>query len=222
MRKQFAVIGLGRFGSSVAKRLSEMGHDVLALDNNKENVQQMSEFVTQAVQGNALDEDVLRELGLSNFDSVIVAIGEDVQANIMVTVMLKELNVKHVVSKALNDLHGRVLSKVGADQVVFPERDMGVRLASNLVSSNVLDLIEVSEDFSIVEILAANSFIGKTLIKINLRAKYGINVIAIKSGGCMNLNPAPEDLINKGDILIVTGSSRSIENLINLSDEGML
>ena len=165
MRKQFVVIGLGRFGTSVAKTLSALGHDVLAMDKNEHAVQVIMHDVTQAVQADARDEDTLRALGVRNFDVAIVAIGDDLEANILITLMLKEMGIPYVVTKAQSSLHGKVLEKIGADKIVYPEQDMGVRLANNLIRTNVMDFIELSLDFSIFEIIAPSKFVNKSLGK---------------------------------------------------------
>lgn len=213
--KQFAVLGLGRFGSSLAKTLYDLGHEVLAVDEREEAVQEISESVTHAVQADATDESALRSLGLRNFDVVIVSIGADIQASILVTLIVKELGVKYVVAKAQSELHAKVLYKIGADRVVLPERDMGLRLAHNLVSSNVLDFIELSSDYSIVEVAALNEWQGKTLKDLNFRRKYGLNVIAIKHNGEMNVSPRAEDIIEENDVLVVIGENEGITRLEN-------
>ena len=166
--KQFVVLGLGRFGSSLARTLYGLGHDVLVVDETEEAVQEISESVTHAVQADATDESTLRSLGLRNFDVAIVAIGSNIQSSILISMIVKELGVKHVVAKAQSELHAKLLCKIGVDRVVFPERDMGIRLAHNLVSSNVLDFIELSSDYSIVEMAALNEWKGKTLKDLNL------------------------------------------------------
>ncbi len=213
--KQFAVLGLGRFGSSLAKTLYDLGHEVLAVDEREEAVQEISESVTHAVQADATDESALRSLGLRNFDVVIVSIGADIQSSILVTLIVKELGVKYVVAKAQSELHAKVLYKIGADRVVLPERDMGLRLAHNLVSSNVLDFIELSSDYSIVEVAALNEWQGKTLKDLNFRRKYGLNVIAIKHNGEMNVSPRAEDIIEENDVLVVIGENEGITRLEN-------
>lgn len=213
--KQFAVLGLGRFGSSLAKTLYDLGHEVLAVDEREEAVQEISELVTHAVQADATDESALRSLGLRNFDVVIVSIGADIQSSILVTLIVKELGVKYVVAKAQSELHAKVLYKIGADRVVLPERDMGLRLAHNLVSSNVLDFIELSSDYSIVEVAALNEWQGKTLKDLNFRRKYGLNVIAIKHNGEMNVSPRAEDIIEENDVLVVIGENEGITRLEN-------
>lgn len=214
MRKQFAVLGLGRFGSSVAQTLVHLGHEVLAVDIKEAKVQQMANVVTHAVQADAMDEETLKSLGLRNFDVAVVAIGEDIQANILITVLLKELGVDYILAKAQNELHGKVLERVGADNVVYPERDMGIRVANNLVTANMLDFIELAEDYSIMEIVAPKMTWSKSLGKLNLRARYGISVLAIKSGEDINVAPGAEAVIAKNDILVVVGENKAIRNVI--------
>jgi len=215
--KQFAVIGLGRFGTSVATTLHKMGYEVLAIDNNEERVQEFSNEVTHVVQADTTDEDTLKALGIRNFDVVIVAIGEDIQANILTTLQLKELGVPYIVAKASNQLHGKVLEKLGADRVVYPERDMGQRVAHNLVSSTVMDYIELSPDLNIMEISVPQAIVGKTLAQTDLRAKYGINVVAIKRGDDIIVPPRPSEKIISHDILVVVGNIKGIQRLEELT-----
>ncbi|HHV25834.1 TrkA family potassium uptake protein [Anaerosalibacter bizertensis] len=217
--KQYVVIGCGRFGSSVAKTLYELGNDVLAIDRNEEIVQEISEYVTHAVQADVMDENVLKELGIRNFDVVIVSIGSDLEASILATLIAKELGVKVVIAKAQSELHGKVLSKIGADKVIFPERDMGVRVGHNLVSSNILDFIELSPDFSIVEITAIPEWENKTLKELKLPTNYGINIMAVKSGNYINVSPYADDKILEGDILVVIGNTEDIKKLEKSSGE---
>lgn len=205
MNKQFAVIGLGRFGSSVAKTLYSMGGQVLAIDPDEEKVRAMVQSATRAVVADATDEQVLRSLGIRNFDLVIVGIGGDIQASILTTLILKELGVKYVVAKAQSELHGKVLYRVGADRVVFPERDMGFRVAQNLVSSNILEYIELSPDVSMVEIVAPSHIVGKELRQLDLRNRFNINVIALKQGNKVNITPRADDRVDKDDVLVVVG-----------------
>lgn len=211
--KQFVVLGLGRFGSSLARTLFGLGHDVLAVDEREEAVQEISESVTHAVQADATDESILRSLGLRNFDVAIVAIGSNIQSSILISMIVKELGVKHVVAKAQSELHAKLLYKIGVDRVVFPERDMGIRLAHNLVSSNVLDFIELSSDYSIVEMAALDEWQGKTLKDLDFRRKYGLNVIAIKRNGEMNVSPRAEEKIEENDVLVVIGDNERITRL---------
>jgi len=217
--KQFAVIGLGRFGMSVARTLYELGYDVLAIDKDEELVNSVADYTTHAVQGDATEEGVLQSLGLKNFDFVVVGMGGNIEASILVTMMVKELGVKYVVAKAQNDIHAHALYKLGADKVVFPERDMGIRVAHNLVSTNIMDYIELSPNYSLIEIKVLPTWIGKSLKELDLRTKYGINVIAIKRGDAINVTPRAEDVLTKGDVLIVVGAAEDINRLEALSDK---
>ncbi len=214
MKKQFVVIGCGRFGTSVAKKLTELGSEVMVVDKSEDVIQQLSDSVTYAVQADPTDENTLKSLGIRNFDVAIVAIGEDIQASILVTLMIKELGVKHIIAKAQNDLHAKVLYRIGADRVVFPEREMGVRVAKNLISDNVLDFIELAPEYSIVEIMPLEEWIGKSLEELNIRAQYGINVMAIKNGIDININVDADEVIKNNDILVVIGHNDDI-NMIN-------
>lgn len=214
--KQFAVIGLGRFGTSVATTLHQMGYEVLAIDSDDERVQEFSNEVTHVVQADTTDETTLAALGIRNFDVVIVAIGQDVQANILTTLQLKEIGVPYIVSKASSKLHGKMLEKIGADRVIYPERDMGQRVAHNLVSSSVLDYIELSPNLNIMEVSVPQTVVGKTLAETNLRAKYGINVVAIKRGDEIIIPPQPSEKIMVQDVLVVVGNIKGIQSLEGL------
>ncbi|GAA0123926.1 MAG: TrkA family potassium uptake protein [Clostridium argentinense] len=216
-KKQFVVIGLGRFGTSVAETLYSLGNDVLAVDRDEEVIQNISETVTHAVQVDANDEQSLRALGIGNFDVAIISIGSDIQASILATVLAKELGVKHIITKANNELHAKVLYKIGANRVIFPERDMGVRVAHNLCSSNILDYIELSPDFSIAEIVSPQEWHKKSLKELNLRAEYGINVMAIKRNNEIDVSPSADEIIEANDIIVAIGGNQelnSIEKLI--------
>ncbi|MDF9407418.1 TrkA family potassium uptake protein [Pelotomaculum isophthalicicum JI] len=211
--KQLAVIGLGRFGRSVALTLAKMGYDVLAVDTNEEKVNDIKDSVTHAVQVDAMDEQALKALGIRNFDVVIVAIGQDIQSNILVTVMLKDMGVKRVVAKAVTELHGKVLERIGADNVVFPERDMGVRVAHALVSKNILDQINLSSDYSIVELITPEEFAGKTLEEADVRMKHGVTVLAIRRGNEVIISPGAKQVIKSGDVLVVVGRAAKLRDL---------
>src|SRR5690554_1017400 len=169
--KQFVVIGLGRFGSSVARTLAEHDYNVLAIDHDEEKVHLITDKVTHAVQADATDESTLRTLGVKNFEVAVVGIGENIHANILATLILKELGVPYVVVKAQDALHGKVLKKIGADRVVYPERDMGLRIANNLISANTLDFIEFAPDYGILEIIVTKKMIGKSLAQLQFRSK---------------------------------------------------
>lgn len=211
--RQFAVIGLGRFGRSVAITLAGMGCEVLGLDLEEGVVQELGNCLTHVVQADATDEEVLRSLGLRNLDVVVVGIGQDIQSSILVTLMLKELGVRHVVAKAQTEAHGKVLARVGADRVVFPERDMGARVAHNLVSANVLDQIELSPDYTIMEIVAGEKLASKTLRQLDLRAKHGVNVMAIRKGNEVIVSPKADECIAADDVLVVIGRDDAIKRL---------
>lgn len=215
-RKDFVVFGLGKFGRSVAQTLSANGCDVLAIDKNEEIIQDVSEFVTHAVQADVTDADALQALGIRNFEVAVVAISNDMQSSIMATILAKEMGVGYVVAKAQNDIHKRVLEKVGADRVIFPEREIGIRIANNLTSDSFVDFIELSEDFSIVELEVKEQWKGKTLRELDMRNAYGLNVIGMRQGATMTITPGPDKLLELGEILIVIGSNT---NLMKLSDE---
>jgi trk system potassium uptake protein len=205
------VIGLGRFGSSLATTLHQAGNEVLAIDRNEERIEEYKDHVTYAVVADSTDEEALKNVGIRNFDAVIVAIGDDIQASILTVLILKELGVKKVVAKAINQRHGQVLYKVGADWVVFPERDMGERVATQLMSPNVLDYIELAKDYSIEEVKVHPSMIGKNLRELNLRARFNITVIAIISDGKVSISPSPDRTIKEGDILVVIGENKDLD-----------
>jgi trk system potassium uptake protein len=214
MRKQFAVIGLGRFGTSVARTLFHMGYEVLAIDLNEERLRYVKDEVTSTVIADTTDAETLKALGLRNFDVVVVAIGGDMQANIMTTLLLKEQGVPYVVAKALNKMQGRVLEKVGADRVVYPERDMGKRVAHNLVSSNLLDYIEIARGYRVEEVIAPTWMQGKSLGQLDLRQKNGISVIMIRRpDGGLEFSPGAESVVKAGDVLVLAGSSNDLDRL---------
>ncbi|CCL10046.1 Ktr system potassium uptake protein A [Clostridioides difficile] len=208
--KQYIVIGCGRFGSSVASTMHLLGHQVMAIDKNEDSVQCISDKVTHSLIVDVTDEQALRSLGLGNFDVAVVAIGSDIRASIMATLIAKEMGVELIICKAKDELQAKVLYKIGADRVVFPERDMGVRVAHNLVSDNILDHIELDPEYSIVEIVTPNSWVGKTLIELELRARYEITVLAIKTGKNINVTPSPDEELTAGSILVIIGQNTSI------------
>jgi trk system potassium uptake protein TrkA len=211
--KQVAVIGLGRFGSSVARTLAESGCEVLAVDVDEARVKAIADGVTDAVRANALEEEALRSLGLRNFEVVVVAIGHEVEASILVTVLLKEMGIPKIVAKAQDELHGRVLQKVGADIVVFPERDMGVRLAHTLLSRNVIDEIQLSTDYSILEMVAPHRFLGRSLKELELRQRFGLTVLAIRREDRIIVSPDPDQTLEERDILVALGQPEKLERL---------
>jgi trk system potassium uptake protein TrkA len=212
--KQFIVLGLGRFGSAVATTLVELGHEVLGVDNDEERVNDLKDEITQAVQADITEERVLKELGVKNFDAAIVSIATDLEASILVTMMLKEMGLKYIIAKAQNNLHAKILKKIGVDKVVFPERDMGARIARRLITPNIKDYVELEPNYNIMEIKALPEFVDKSLSELDLRNKYGINVLAIKRNNGFNISPQAKDVIKKDDLLIVIGETKIITELV--------
>ena len=209
----FVVIGLGLFGSSVARQLCALGAEVLAIDVHPELVQQISSDVTNAVVADARDQSVLKALGVGSCDCAVVAIGDNFGASVLVTMNLKELGVPYVVCKAHDDTHRKVLEKLGADKVITPEREVAERLAHSLYSPNALEFIELSDEYGIVEVPVPRSWAGKSILELNVRAKLGVNIIAIESAGRVNVSPAAQYVLKKDDILVVLGDYDSLAAL---------
>ncbi|MCM3756576.1 TrkA family potassium uptake protein [Sporosarcina aquimarina] len=210
MKKEFVVIGLGRFGGSIVNELIELDASVMAIDKSQERVDEFAQIATQAVAADTTDESSLRSLGIRNFEHVVVAIGENIQASILTTLILKELGVQMITVKAQNDYHEKVLRKIGADHVIHPERDMGRRIANRMVSNDILDYLELSDEYSIVEIRANAKLSGATLIDLDIRAKYGVNIVAIKREDHILVSPQAIEEIQLNDVLIVIGSDVDI------------
>jgi len=208
--KTYIVIGLGRFGTEAACRLCEHGAEVLAIDTSSELVQRVSDSVTHAVVGDGRDKGVLRALGAAEFDCGIVAIGDSLADSVLATMNLKELGVPKIICKAHDETHREVLLKLGADQVVIPEKENAARLAKNLTSPNVLEYIELSPDYGIIEVPAPQKWVGKTLIELNVRAKLGVNIIAIEREGRINVSPGAQYQILEGDVLVILGGTAEL------------
>lgn len=208
-KKQYLVVGLGRFGSAVATALAEQGMEVLAIDRDMEKVEDHRSLLTEVICADAMEKSVLEQIGASNFDTAIVTIGGDVTASGTVTMLLKDLGVGNVIVKAYDDFHGRMLSKLGADKIVFPERDMGQRIAHNLVSEKIMDFIELSPDYCLVEMRPEPEWVGKTLAELNLRARRRINVVAVRSGENVNAMPDMHTRIQAGDVMLVVSQERA-------------
>jgi trk system potassium uptake protein TrkA len=214
--RQFAVIGLGRFGSSVATTLVELGQDVLGIDNDAANVQALADRVPHLLRLDAMDRRALVEAGLVDVDVVIVSIGTNVEASLLIVMTLKELGIKQIIAKATTAMHGRILEMVGVDRVVYPEREVGRRMAHSLVVPNMLDYIGLSTDYSIIEIAAPAAFVGRSLRETELRAKFGLTVIAIKRRGRAGepvatlVAPSPDERIVAGDALAMIGGNRQL------------
>ena len=211
-RKQFLVAGLGLFGTSVAVTLQGLGYDVYALDSDESIVQDLSMQLPYVVCGDASDKKTLQSLPLEDVDVAVVAIG-NVERNMMATMLLKELGIKQVVSKAINSLHGAMLSKIGADKVVYAERDMGERVAHNLISAGVMDYIELSSEISVMSLPIPTEFIGKNLIEADLRRRYDVNVVAIKRDGRTIVNPKAQEVFQPEDEIIVLGTHEGVKRM---------
>lgn len=216
--KSFVVIGMGRFGTALAKELTRLGHEVLVLDESEEAITRVADYVTHAVIGDAKDENVIRSIGVRNFDCAVVAIAGDIQDSVLVTLMLKDMGVKKVIAKAQSLMHMRVLERIGADQVVFPELDMGQRVAQSLAATNIIDFIELSDDYSIIELSCPKKWRDKTLSSINIRGEYGITVIAVRAshGKDVIISPPANYHFEEGDVLIVIGGNAELERLRDL------
>ena len=209
--KSYIVVGLGRFGSEVARQLYRLGCEVLAMDVKSELVQQIANDVTHAVVGDCRDKEVLKALGAGNFDCAVIAIGDDLSASVLATMNMKEMGVPYLVCKAHDDTHGRILEKLGANRVVIPEQENAARLAKSLSAPNLLDYIELSDDYGIVEIPAPRIWEGKSLRELDVRAKLGLNILAVRSNGAIDVSPAADYQIHDGDILVMLGDNRALE-----------
>lgn len=214
--KQFAVIGIGRFGSSLVRELTRTGNEVLAIDIDADRVNDAIEYSTHAVQADTMDEATLKALGIRNFDVVVVAIGDNIQANILTTIMLKELGVKKIIAKAQNELHGKVLEKIGTDVVIYPERDMALKLARSLVSVNFLEQISLSPDYGIIELFTPKAFMNRSLADVGLRKKQRVTILAIRRGNDIIVAPSPDEVMKSGDILVALGINEGLEYLSNI------
>lgn len=210
---EFAVIGMGRFGRSVARTLTQLGHSVLAIDKNEEAIRLIADDVAHAVQLDSTDEEALRSVGIMNFDAVVVAIGDFIQESILTTVLLAELGCKKIVAKAVEARQGRVLEKVGAHVVVYPERDMGVRVAHQLAAPGVLDYLELSPTFSIEELSVPAHLAGRSLGQLDLKARYGVSVLLIRRDTQLMISPSAETTLQAGDVLVVVGDNRQLNRL---------
>ncbi|MGL4363440.1 MAG: potassium channel family protein [Cellulosilyticaceae bacterium] len=211
--KQFVIFGLGRFGNSLAVTLAEAGYEVMVVDKDEEKIQEIASVVTHAVQADAADIDTLKSLGIRNFDVAVVAIGKDIQSSIMATLLLKELGISYVVAKASSEVHQRVLKKIGADRIILPEQEMGMRIATNLMSGNILDYIQLSSEFSIVEIHILPEWKNKSIIDCDMRVKYGINIIAVQRYGKIDISPSPNYILEPDDLLVVVGNNKQLQSV---------
>jgi trk system potassium uptake protein TrkA len=226
-QRQFAVIGLGRFGSAMATTLTELGHEVIGVDGEAERVRAHADVIAQAIELDATDERALRAAGIQDVDVAVVSIGENIESSLLVVMQLKELGIPTIVAKAVTPLHGRILEKLGVSRVIFPEREMAVRIAHGLVMPDVIDYIELSRDFSIVEMPTPEQFVGRTLRQLELRPRFGLTLIAIKrrppgdaSGPIITtVSPSADEEIRAGDVLVVLGGNERLEKLDRLFEQ---
>ena len=212
-RKEFVVFGMGKFGVSVAKALSDNGCQVMAVDSEQDRIAEVAEYVTHAVCADVTDAEAMYSLGIRKFDGAIVAIGENLEASVLVTIIAKELGIPYVLAKAQTELQAKVLKKVGADKIVFPEKETGIRIANNLASGNFFDAIELSTKYSMMDLGVPAEWVGKTLRELNLRATKKINIIGIKQKEEFEITPDPDAPLTEDDILVVIGKNQTLSKL---------
>ncbi|MGE3269167.1 MAG: TrkA family potassium uptake protein [Chloroflexota bacterium] len=220
-RRQVAVLGLGRFGQAVARELTNLGHDVLAVDQDERTVQNIADEVTHAVQADITDPDALAALGLTDFDTIIVAASGSLEASIMATVLLRQMGARRIIAKAAHDLHGSILEQVGATRVVYPERETGFRVAHSFRAPGVLDYLDAAPGYGIARMKAAASWLGKTVGDLELQRTCGLTVIAVARATSVVLHPAPDERIRPGDSLIVAGLDEDLERLPDDAGHGL-
>ena len=213
MKKQFAVLGVGSFGESVAVELQNLGCEVIAVDNDMERIEEIADSVSYAMRADFGEPEVIRSLGARNLDGVVVAVAENMESSIMATLVSKEIGVPYVMAKAKTDLHATVLRKIGADAVIFPEVDMGKRIAKTLASANFADWLSLSPDFSIVEIKIPEKWVGTSLIELDVRRVHAVNVVAIKTGDDVEVNPDPARKLEEGMIMVLVGANEALEKI---------
>ncbi len=215
-RKEFVVIGVGEFGTNVAITLAEFGAVVMAVDKEEKALELIADQVTYTICADASNPEVLKTLGIRNYDGAIVGMGHDLETSVLITMQLKEIGMPYIMVKAATELEGRILHKVGADKVIFPDRETGIRVANQIVNGNYFEAIELSDSYSIVEVDAPEAWIGKTLQELNIRAKYNLNVIGIRSLDEMNPAPGANDILREGDLLIVLGHNNDLKKITKL------
>lgn len=216
MKKQYAVLGLGKFGYSVAVTLENLGCDVIVVDNNAEKIQNIADRVSFAMRADISEANVMKSLGAKNLDGAIIGVSENLEASIMATIGAKEIGIPYVIAKAQNDLHATILKKVGADTIVFPEKEMGSRIAKSLVSTNFADWIELSADYSMVEIEVPEKWVGKSLLDLNVRQRYNINVVGLIENDVVEVSLNPNTAIPARAILILVGSNKALQKFKEL------
>ena len=213
-KKTYAIFGLGRYGTAVARELVDNGMEVIAIDTDQKIVNDVAAYLPVCKCADVTDAEVISRLGISNIDTVVICMASNLEASVMATTLCKEVGVKTVIVKCANEMHQKILLRVGADQVVFPENESGIRLAKNLLSSGFIDMISLSKDVAIVEIDVRGEWIGKNLIELNLRKKYGFNIVAIKKGENVNVNVNPEQALDADTTLIVIANTAKLGKLI--------
>jgi trk system potassium uptake protein TrkA len=215
-KKQYIIFGIGRFGSALARKLCELGHEVLAVDSDEERVTAIAPYVTNAIQVNTNDEETMRSLGIRNFDAVIVAIGDDLHHSILMTIMCKEMGAQYLIAKASDAMHAKVLRKLGADRVVFPERDMGERIAHSIINPHVLDLINIKGDYIIVNLACPKEWVGKSLKEVDVRRHFGVSILAIYRKEDIVMDLSAETILDQGDSLMVLGHKKDVDMVESL------
>lgn len=213
--KSFVVFGLDAFGQTLAVSLEQSGHQVMVIDPDDDAVRKVADITTDAIIGDPMSESVLRKAGVTAYDTAVISFPGEINNTILLTMMLKDMGVKRVVARACSELECRVLEKIGVDRIVFPERDMGEKLAHTLDKQDVFDYLRYSEDYSIVEIKVPASWVGKTIIELNVRRKYGVNIIAINEAGKgkINISPAPDRAFLDEDVITLIGSNKTVNKL---------
>jgi len=211
--KNFVVIGLGRFGLCVAKQLTKLGHDVLAVDKDGAVISEIADHVSRAVIGDATDFSVVESLGVNSFDAAIVGAGDNLEASVMTTALLKENGAPYIVAKAKNEMHGKILKKVGADRIVYPEEEIGDRVARQLSNTGIVDMLDLSDDCSVAEIAVPEKWTGKSIRDINVRAKHGVNIIAVRTGETLDVQFSPDLVLEKEHILVLIGDNQAIDKI---------
>ncbi|QQK07520.1 potassium channel family protein [Miniphocaeibacter halophilus] len=217
--KQFVVIGCGRFGKSLALKLSELNQEVLVIDQDEDVVNEISPSVTYAVTADVTAEGVLEDLGVQNFDVVIIGMSSNFEASVLVTATAKELGVDTVIAKVKDTLHGKIMTKIGADKVIIPEKETGLRLAHSLTKKSIIDFIEVSEEFSLMEIKAPKNWTNKMIKDLEIRNKYNLSIIAVRRNEDIIINPEADLVIGSSDVLSVVGKTSDIEELVNITND---
>lgn len=212
-RKQYIIFGMGRFGTALARKLCELGHEVLAVDSSEERVAAVTPFVTNAIQVSTNDEETMRSLGIRNFDGAIVAIGDDFHHSVLLSIMCKEMGAQYLVAKASDAMHARVLMKLGVDRVVFPERDMGERIAHSLINPHVLDLINLREDYLIAYLTCPHAWEGRSLKELDVRNRFSVSILAIYRGEEMIMDLRADTRFARGDSLLMLGHKASVEKV---------